>query len=326
MNRKEIFIIVMAALVSVMMGGCSNNGTPMETTKPIAATEQVIAVDPISTAEPEIPEKTDTVFERQDGERFEETIMLEGMEETVRYEHVRDEEIGFEMDYDYEAFSRHREPGRESFISIYDDPEKPENFLEVTYSPENADEASKSIEEELSENYDIIKETFELERAGSCVRIDASAAKGGGTPDLLQMLYIIPSADGSITATAHYSFEGAEGFGRRFGYIMNTLSLIDRSEKGKITEEQALVAIKEYCFAANPDLEGMEDSDDYTIYWDVSTNENGEIVVLYRSYTGAQIRYYIDPESGETYVTELVPEIIDEEQRTEEGFNVKDFL
>ena len=93
------------------------------------------------------------------------------------------------------------------------------------------------------------------------------------------------------------------------------------SKEGEITEEQALAAIKEYCFTNNPGLEGMEDSDEYTSYWDVSTNENGEIVVLYRSYTGAQIRYYIDPESGETYVTELVPGIIDEEQRTEVRFD-----
>ena len=70
----------------------------------------------------------------------------------------------------------------------------------------------------------------------------------------------------------------------------------------------------------------MEDSDDHTVYWDVSTNDNGEIVVLYRSYTGAQTRYYIDPDSGETYVTELVPGIIDEEQRTEESLNVKEYI
>ena len=93
-----------------------------------------------------------------------------------------------------------------------------------------------------------------------------------------------------------------------------------------ITEEQALEAIKEYCFANNPDLEEMIGSDDYTIYFDVSSNDAGEIVVLYRSYTGAEIRYYVDPASGETYSTELVPGIIDEEQRTEESFNIRDAL
>ena len=57
-----------------------------------------------------------------------------------------------------------------------------------------------------------------------------------------------------------------------------------------ITQDQALEAIKNYCYANNPDLEGVTESEDYTMYFDASTNEAGEIVVLYRSYTGAQIR------------------------------------
>ena len=98
------------------------------------------------------------------------------------------------------------------------------------------------------------------------------------------------------------------------------------SEGESLTEEQALEAIKKYCYENNPDLKDMEGSDEQTLYWEVSTNDTGERVVLYRSYTGAQIRYYIDPVSGDTYVTELVPGIIDDEQRTEESFNVRDYL
>ncbi len=93
-----------------------------------------------------------------------------------------------------------------------------------------------------------------------------------------------------------------------------------------ITKEQALEAIKNYCYTNDPGLKDMEGTDEYTIFWDVSANDAGEIVVLYRSYTAAQIRYYIDPTSGETYVTELVPGIIDEEQRTEETLNVRDYM
>jgi hypothetical protein len=100
----------------------------------------------------------------------------------------------------------------------------------------------------------------------------------------------------------------------------------DKLSGDMITQEQALEAIKNYCYANNPDLEGMTDSEDYTMYFDASTNEAGEIVVLYRSYTGAQIRYYVDPASGDVYVTELVPGIIDNEQRTDETLNIKDYL
>ena len=49
-------------------------------------------------------------------------------------------------------------------------------------------------------------------------------------------------------------------------------------------------------------------------------------MVLFRSYTGAQIRYYIDRATGETYVTEFVPGITAQEQQTEERLNVRDYL
>lgn len=94
----------------------------------------------------------------------------------------------------------------------------------------------------------------------------------------------------------------------------------------KLTEEQALGAVKNYVYEKEPGLKEMENSEDYTIYFTVETNEEDKIVVLYRAYTGAQIRYYIDRETGDTYITELVPGIIDEETESGETFNVKDYL
>lgn len=165
---------------------------------------------------------------RQSGNRSEAVIMIEGMEETVQYERVRNDAIGFEMDYDYERFVRRSEPDRECFVSRYDDPNQPENYIEITHSPADVDAAAASVGEALSNDYDIIVESSILDGAGSCVRIDASIAKGGkGTPDLLQTVYIIPAADGSVIATAHCTFESAEGFGVRFRNMMNTLTVID---------------------------------------------------------------------------------------------------
>ena len=93
-----------------------------------------------------------------------------------------------------------------------------------------------------------------------------------------------------------------------------------------ITAQQALEAIKQYSYSKDPNLRDMENSDEYTIYWDVSTNENNEIVVLYRSYTAAEIRYFINPSSGVTYVTEFVQGITDEEQKTGESLNIRDYM
>ena len=167
---------------------------------------------------------------RQDGERFEKVIMLEGMEETVQYEHAVNGTMGIEIDYEYESLVRRGESDRECFVSRYDDLNQPENYLEVIYSPADADAAAASVSGTLSNDYDLIVESLVLDRAGSCIRIDASEAKGGkGTPDMLQTVYIIPADDGSIIATAHCTFESAEGFGVRFRNMMHTLTVIDKN-------------------------------------------------------------------------------------------------
>ena len=163
---------------------------------------------------------------RQDGERFEDVIMLEGMEETVKYEHVKNETIGIEMDYDYESFTRQSGSASEVFISVYDNSDTPENYLELIYTTEDADSAAASIAESLSRNFNINKESRMLAKAGSCTCIDASATKDNQTPDQMQAVYVIPLSNGSVIATMHYSFEAAEGFGRRFSEMLNTLSII----------------------------------------------------------------------------------------------------
>ena len=93
-----------------------------------------------------------------------------------------------------------------------------------------------------------------------------------------------------------------------------------------ITEEQAAEVIRNYCISENPELAEMVESEDNMAYWDASTTDAGEICVLYRSYTGALIRYYVNPETGDAYVTEQVPGIIDEEQKTDETLNIRDLM
>ena len=100
----------------------------------------------------------------------------------------------------------------------------------------------------------------------------------------------------------------------------------DSVSQEKLTDDQALEAIRDYCISGNPDLEKMVNEGEYPTYWEVVSSDDKEIVVLYRSYTAALTRYYIDRESGETYVTEQVPGIIDEEQRTDETLNVYDLI
>ena len=181
-------------------------------------------------AAPEDAAGTAPVIARQDGERFEAVIVMEGMEETVNYEHIRNEALGFEMDYDYESFSRSGEADRERFVLVWDDPAKPEYYLELSYSPESAENVAGSISEALSAEYELYRDdSFMLERAGRCIYISTSSVKGGGySPEHLQTVYVIPAGDGCIVATEHCSIESAEGVGRRFAYMMHTLSLIEK--------------------------------------------------------------------------------------------------
>ena len=162
---------------------------------------------------------------REDGERFEAVILLEGMEETVRYEHIVNETLGFEMDYDYENFERYSGEAMESFLSVYDGPGNPENFLEVSYRAEDPEVVAASVRAELSGEYDLTESTRELDRGGECIYIEASVVKGtNNMADHLRMVYIIPAPEGCFVATVHCEAVAAEGFAKRCSYMINTIA------------------------------------------------------------------------------------------------------
>ena len=118
-KRKHTVALVLAILLLMTaLGGCGKRPAAPEASAPAASTEPVVEPAPAAPAaspEPAGPaEATEapaaqTQTGRRDGERFEDVIILEGMEEPVRYEHIRNDALGFEMDYDYENFVRHSE-------------------------------------------------------------------------------------------------------------------------------------------------------------------------------------------------------------------------
>ena len=107
---------------------------------------------------------------------------------------------------------------------------------------------------------------------------------------------------------------------------MNTFSVIAGPGESRITDDQAVSAVRNYCLAANPELLNSVNGGEAPVYWDLSSSDENQIVVVFRSYTGSLNRYYIDPVSGEAYVTEFVPGVMEEEQRTGETLNVKNYL
>lgn len=160
---------------------------------------------------------------RQDGERFESVIILEGMEETIRCEHVRNEKMGFELDFDFDLLERN---GEASFVSRFDDLEKPENYLELAISEGgNAKTVAASVKKSLKKAFKTVKsESYTLEQAGECTRLSASDAKKGNA---LQTVYVIPTNDNCLIVTVHCTMESAEGYGARFDAMVNTISVLD---------------------------------------------------------------------------------------------------
>lgn len=251
MLGKMIAPLAIASALMVAMGGCTKDTESGNTDKPVVALDPADETkdpgadtsaeaeptkapeaekEPETEKEPEPETETEPVQEsageRADGERYEDVIMLEGMEETVYYEHAVNADLGIGIDFEYDGLARTKSADSERFVSIYDDANKPENYLEITRSTESAEAAAERISNELSKEYELYKDEITLDHAGRCIRIDASAEVGGQVmPEQLQKVYIIPAADGCIIGTAHYSIEAAEGFGHRFRYMMNTLTV-----------------------------------------------------------------------------------------------------
>jgi hypothetical protein len=318
---KRILLPVLALALVLSLAACAKTPAPAPTAEPTNEPAPTAA----PTAEPSAePEPSPEPSGRQPGERFEAVITIEGMEETVPYEHLINGALGFEMDYDYESFTRTAESDREVFVSVWDDPLRPENYLEVRRDPRSAEAAADAIGAVLSADYEISRSELTLEGAGECIRIDASEDKNGMMPDDLMAVYFIPAPDGCRVASAHYSIEAAEGFGRRFRCMADTIFVLPAQGDGRISGSRAVGAVRRYCIAANPDLESIEQAGEYPVYWELESEDADGIVVLFRSYTGAQTFYHVDPVSGETYVTELAPGA-DKEIRTDETLNVWDW-
>ena len=323
--KKTILSLLLAAAMMLSLAACGAVPATQNET-PAAETEsQTTASDDGQIIVEETPE-TPTQDERQDGERFEAVIMMEGMEETVRYEHIRREDLGFAMDYDYENFVRQSEGDRERFVSNWDDLADPQNYLEVSYDTGNANLVADAISAALSQEYDLLSDERELDNSVKCLRIEASVIKGTNQmADRIQEIYIIPAGSGSIVARAYYAIEGAEGFGRRFAYMVRTLNTLERDVEGTpVEDELALSIIQNYCLTQNPDLQGIVDAGEYPVSWEIESSDGQQVVILFRSYTGALVRYYIDRATGDTYVTEFVPGITAQEQRTGESFKLWD--
>ena len=219
MNRKLCTAISMALVLVLlpmaMLSGCGRTDTTPATPAPTAQAA------PSETPQPAAPS-------RQDGERFETTVIVEGMEETVSYEHIRNEALGFEMDYDYEILERRQDADREVFLALGEDPEDPWNYFEIRRTAGDADSVTAGLSANFSDGYESVSAApFTFDGAGACTCINVSGAKDGKAPaGSLLTVYVIPADGSCLVALVRCTFESAGGFGVRANAILNTLTLI----------------------------------------------------------------------------------------------------
>ena len=219
--RKIISLLLAVIIVSAAFAlcGCSKNDDAGSVDVQVEAAQS----DPVG-AEPAKPADTG----RQDGERFEAVIMIEGMEETVRYEHIKNTKVGIELDYDYESLNRVNEGDRETFTSVYDDQAAPDNYMYIVADTDDPDTAAGMFGMTLSFDFeDVSSEKVTLDKAGECVLLYAKGPKSEVFPsDAVEKVYVIPAPDGCRIARIYGTLESAEGFGVRFAEMLDTLEVI----------------------------------------------------------------------------------------------------
>ena len=269
---KLLALVLSLTLLLAAAAGCAKG---KEEPQP-AETES-----PVETAE--AAEETPAI-ERQHGERFEDVIMIEGMEETIKLEHFVNETAGLAMDYDYESFVCRASSDRLQIVSAYDDPETPENYIEVSYCPDDAETVADAIEKVLSADYAVSRDTAVLKSGVECIHMDASATPDGAyTADVLQAVYVIPAPDGCRVAHMRYLPEGSDGFGKRLSYLASTVTVMEPQGERAMSDVQACAAIERYCYAANPDLKGIVESGEHPVSWQITEYSEEQIVILFRS-------------------------------------------
>lgn len=101
---------------------------------------------------------------------------------------------------------------------------------------------------------------------------------------------------------------------------------ISNSQSSKeLDGDQTLAAIERFCREQNPDLNNMS-QDEYSFYWELTSETEQEYVVTYRSYTGSFTYFHVNKATGEVTTMEYVPGITDGEVPGAEEFQIWDYI
>ena len=106
----------------------------------------------------------------------------------------------------------------------------------------------------------------------------------------------------------------------------NDIETTDEDSTGNLTKEQALTAVKNYCYSIQPNIEKLDKSDNYTVNFEVESYSDDEIVVLYTAQTGEEVRFYVDLVSGDAEITAFIPGESTQEEPSDEIIHLRDYV
>ena len=92
-----------------------------------------------------------------------------------------------------------------------------------------------------------------------------------------------------------------------------------------LTDEEAMTGFGNYLYFKIKNLQKILDEDKVPCTWGISSSDKNEIVIMFKSNTGALLRYHVNRNTGKTYVTQYAVET-NSFFRTRETLNVREYI
>lgn len=92
-----------------------------------------------------------------------------------------------------------------------------------------------------------------------------------------------------------------------------------------LTDEEAMTGFTNYLYFKIKNLQKILDEDKIPCTWGIASSDKNEIMIMFRSNTGALLRYHINRKTGKTYVTQYTVET-NSFYRTRETLNVREYI
>lgn len=92
-----------------------------------------------------------------------------------------------------------------------------------------------------------------------------------------------------------------------------------------LTDEEAMTGFTNYLYFKIKNLQTILDEDKLPCTWGIASSNKDEIMIMFKSHTGALLRYHVNRNTGKTYVTQYAVQT-NSYYRTKETLNVREYI